>query len=417
MRGGWLFLLVLLAPLPVSAQNRAAFEADLTALREQLRVPAMSAAVVEAGTLVWVHHFGQEAVWGDTVRYPIGSLTKSFAATLALRLVERGKLSLDTPVPEAGDGVTVRHLLSQTAAGTPGVRFLYSSELFARLQPPLERAAGRPFAAALETEVLRPLGLARTTAKPDITPATGLDSTVEDVARFAASFERNALLSGASTAEMFRAPRDPGSRPFPYALGWFVQQIGGEQVRWQFGQRPDASALVLTLPRRRLTFVLLARTDRLSAPFWLQFGDLRWSPAALTFLTRWSRLRVDHADARRVMIEGLLALADGRRGAGRTAAVRASVLAPQLVNVADPVLLAAFARSGEPELRAIGRRIGQRLLAVDPDHPRVQLDLGVLELQDGHPDVAARLLRKIVADGQATPEIERTAREVLAEQR
>ena len=74
-----------------------------------------------------------------------------------------------------------------------------------------------------------------------------------------------------------------------------MQQIGGEHVRWHFGQQADASALLVNLPRRRLTFVLLARTDRLTAPFWHQFGDLRWSPAAAAFLTRWARVRLDLA--------------------------------------------------------------------------------------------------------------------------
>ena len=283
-----LLALALAAPPPAFAQNRAAFEAELDGLRTALGIPSMSAAVVEGDTIVWVRHFGIEAGPGEAVRYPIASLTEPLAATLALRLVERGRLRLDEPVPDAGPGVLVRHLLTQTAAGTPGARFVYSSALYAKLQAPIERAARASFATALEAEVLRPAGMRHTVTGARTTPSAGVQSTVEDLARFAIALNGGRLLKGASLAAMFRAPRDEGGHPFPYALGWFVQAVGGEQVRWQYGQDADSSALLLMLPRRRLSFVLLARSDRLSAPFWLQFGDLRWSPAAVAFFDRWA---------------------------------------------------------------------------------------------------------------------------------
>lgn len=404
---------VLTAPAPVAAQNRAAFEAELDALRTALGIPSMSAAVVEGDTIVWVRHFGIDAGPGEAVRYPIASLTKPLAATLALRMVERGRLRLDEPVPDAGPGILVRHLLTQTAAGTPGARFVYSSALYAKLQAPIERAARAAFATALEADVLRPAGMRHTAAGARTTPSTGVQSTVEDLARFAIALGAGRLLKSASLAAMFRAPRHEGGHPFPYALGWFVQAIGGEQVRWQYGRDADSSALFLTLPRRRLAFVLLARTDRLSAPFWLQFGDLRWSPAAVAFFDRWAGLRVDLASARRTMRDALVAFGMDRRRRGVELAEQAAVLAPPLVNAADPVLLAVFARSGDAKLRDTGRRIAHRLLDADAGQPRVLLDLAVLELQDHHADVAADLLKRLLDGGQATPEIEATARELM----
>ncbi len=412
-----LLALALAAPPPAAAQNRAAFEAQLEALRTALGIPSMSAAVVEGGTIVWVRHFGVEAGPGESVRYPIASLTKPLAATLALRLVERGRLSLDEPVPGAGPGVRVRDLLSQTAAGTPGARFVYSSALFAKLQAPIERAARASFASALEANVLTPAGMRHTVAGARATPSTGVESTVEDLARFTMALGDGRLLKGASLATMFRPPRDEGGHPFPYALGWFVQPVGGEQVRWCYGQQAGGSALMLTLPRRRLSFVLLARSDRLSAPFWLQFGDLRWSPAAVAFFDRWARVRVDLASARRTMLDALVAFGAGKRADGVALAKQAAVLAPPLVNAADPVLLAVFARSGDASLRDTGRRIARRLLAADPGQPRVLLDLAVLELQDGHADAAADLLKQVLDGGQATPEIAATARELVKDVR
>lgn len=384
-------------------------EAELDRLRRDLRIPSLSAAVVEGGTTVWVRHLGFKPGSGAPVPYPIASLTKPLAAVLAMQLARSGTLKLDAPVA----GRQVRHLLTHTSTGVPGQRFIYSSELFRGLEPAIEKAAGQPFGSALAARVFRPAGLRHTTASARATPSTGVDSTVEDLARFASALERGTLLPPQSRLEMFRPPRGPTGQPLPYALGWFVQYIGGEEVRWHHGQQADGSSLLLMLPRRRLTFVVLARTDRLSAPFWLQMGDVRWSPFAAAFLTGWARVRIDLSEARRAMTQALIALQGARVREARDLAAKAIGLAPALGDAPDGALLAAFARSGDPELRGIGRRVAKRLLSVDPDHPRTLLDLAVLNLQDRQPAEAGPLLDRAVAGSRATPEIERTVKELM----
>jgi len=64
-----------------------------------------------------------------------------------------------------------------------------------------------------------------------------------------------------------------------------VQTYNGERIVWQFGNWPEASsALVIKVPARRLTLILLANGDRLSAPFNLQNGDVTTSLFAKLFL-------------------------------------------------------------------------------------------------------------------------------------
>jgi hypothetical protein len=71
----------------------------------------------------------------------------------------------------------------------------------------------------------------------------------------------------------------------PHGLGWFVQSYAGEPVVWQFGVGENASsALIVTLPRRGLTLVLLANSDGLARPFALSAGDLTISPFGRLFL-------------------------------------------------------------------------------------------------------------------------------------
>jgi alkanesulfonate monooxygenase SsuD/methylene tetrahydromethanopterin reductase-like flavin-dependent oxidoreductase (luciferase family) len=73
--------------------------------------------------------------------------------------------------------------------------------------------------------------------------------------------------------------------PLPMGLGWFVQSYRGERVVWHFGYVPGAySSLVLKMPGRHVTFILLANSDGLSAPYQLQQGDVTKSLFAALFL-------------------------------------------------------------------------------------------------------------------------------------
>ena len=63
--------------------------------------------------------------------------------------------------------------------------------------------------------------------------------------------------------------------PLPHGLGWFVQTYRGEPVVWQFGMGANASSsLVMTLPARGITLVLVANSDGLAKPATLAAGDI-----------------------------------------------------------------------------------------------------------------------------------------------
>ena len=115
----------------VDAETLDTFEAELENLRQEMKIPGMSAAVVKDGQLVWARGFGYADVENGIpatpeTPYHLASVTKTFAAVVIMQLVQEGKLSLDDPVsrygvslPE-GDKVLVRHLMSHTSEGTPG---------------------------------------------------------------------------------------------------------------------------------------------------------------------------------------------------------------------------------------------------------------------------------------------------------
>ena len=76
----------------------------------------------------------------------------------------------------------------------------------------------------------------------------------------------------------------------PTGLGWFVQNYNGKTIVWQFGVDENASSsLVLTVPSRGLTLILVANSDGLVKPFGLSSGDLTVSPFARVFLGIFAR--------------------------------------------------------------------------------------------------------------------------------
>ena len=62
--------------------------------------------------------------------------------------------------------------------------------------------------------------------------------------------------------------------------------VGGKKLVWHYGYWIGNSSLIITVPGRDLTLVVLTNSDQLSAPFRLGSGDLMSSPVAREFVER-----------------------------------------------------------------------------------------------------------------------------------
>jgi CubicO group peptidase (beta-lactamase class C family) len=260
--------------------------------------------------------------------YHLASLTKPFAATVLLQLVEEGKVSLDDPVSKygislaspAGTVIRVRHLMSHTSEGVPGTMYSYNGDRFGLLDAVIAQAAGKPLAAALQDRIITPLGLHRTAANPQSTSfavsgldktafegnmargysysfgyhptdyptyfgaAAGLTASALDIATFSMAMDRDALLQPATKALAYTPIVSPSGQTFPYGLGWFSTDYKGVRIIWHYGLWVANSSLIIKVPDRGLTFVVLANTDALSAAYKLGDGKLETSPWAQLFL-------------------------------------------------------------------------------------------------------------------------------------
>jgi len=301
----------------------SAFAATVDGLRAELKIPAVSAAIVHDQDLVWSAGFGvadleHGVLATEDTPYGLASVTKPFAAFLLMRQVEAGRLDLDTPISEFGlslgdDRITVRHLLSHTSEGIPGAAYAYNGGRYAELSAVIEQLYGDSFRNVLRQEILAPLDMTdsvlncgtcgveyflstlseddperafervyRDSAVPyqydpeyEVYPvsfpdyanaAAGLISTVRDLAKFAAAIERDALVSAATKEMMFTPTRLRSGAASPYGLGWFTETVDGLQFIWHYGYGAYSS-LFLMVPEMRLTFVVLANTQNLSRPF------------------------------------------------------------------------------------------------------------------------------------------------------
>src|ERR1041385_6243953 len=149
-------------------QRLARFEKQADELRTLLKIPGMSAVIVKDQKVLWAKGFGfadlenRVPATPDTI-YSIASLTKTFAATLIMQLVEQGKLDLDEPMSNystdfKNDSVKVKHLLSHTSGGpTPGERYQYSGNRFDYLTAVIEKKTGKSFREVMVKTFLDPL--------------------------------------------------------------------------------------------------------------------------------------------------------------------------------------------------------------------------------------------------------------------
>jgi hypothetical protein len=118
-----------------------------------------------------------------------------------------------------------------------------------------------------------------------LTPASGLISTVPDVAQFVLALKQGVLLRADTLAIAWRAPLGRNGQRLPHGLGWFVQSYNGETIVWQFGAGENgSSSLAVTVPGRGLTLLMFANSTGLVKPFALAGGDLTTSPFGRLFL-------------------------------------------------------------------------------------------------------------------------------------
>jgi CubicO group peptidase (beta-lactamase class C family) len=185
-------------------------------------------------------------------QFEVASVTKLMTTLAALAAVESGRIDLDQPVPGAGEGVTLRHLLAHAGgfpfepparARPPGQRRIYSNVGFRVLAEAVADAVGTTFAGWLSAAVLDPLEMAATRLdrrhEIDGDPAAGAVSTLDDLVRLAGCLlDRGAPVVGPDLFAEATAVQFPGLAGVVPGVGRFDPCDWGLGFELHDGKRP-----------------------------------------------------------------------------------------------------------------------------------------------------------------------------------
>lgn len=217
--------------------------------------------------------------------------------------------------------LTLRNVLQMRVLGQPGTNFLYNPIVFGRLANWVEEKTGKPFDHWVRRYVIDKAGLKDVAAgwrdakgglalthlappfrvvapevdedrlqptalpNPEMNASSGIIASARTLALYSIALDQERILPRPLLTRMWTPPVDADGREASYAHGWWTQRWRGQRLVWHGGWWPEAYAgLLLKVPDKQLTLVLLGNTDGLHWPNRLQVAEVEKSPLALKFL-------------------------------------------------------------------------------------------------------------------------------------
>jgi N-acyl-D-amino-acid deacylase len=296
---------VAIAVPALAEPNVAAANAAMAAVVERAKAPGAGFAVGDGGRIVDAKGFGYADVAartpvGPDTMFALASCSKPITAMAIMKLVDDGKLTLETPAfaflgiqtvaDPRSSGITIKDLLNHSsglphdvAANTddpmntaraaaqarlqfaPGTNQAYSNAGFNVLGAVVEKASGRSYIDFVAANVFRPAGVTRfgelespsTIAGQAVryakngrvvvnkrseggTPAGGWILSPSDMVRVLMAYDAGKIVSAASRAAMLAppvAPLRPRADGSAFGLGWdVVLRSGGDPSTVLYGK-------------------------------------------------------------------------------------------------------------------------------------------------------------------------------------
>lgn len=310
------------------SENVEAFGKKLEQLRIHYHIPTIAFGVVNEKMLIVkggsdYADRGKKFFADENTVYHLASITKTFGSTILMQLVEQGKVSLDDPISKYGinlggrwgsdSRIKVKHLLTHTASGNmwngfkPGYSFRYNGDWYAQLGKVIEQTSGKSFGELLMANIVLPFGMHNTVPSTDdsinfkltgylkdsfltnvakpynwqgkkitpihfhygFSPAAGIMSSVADLAKYSIAIDEKKFLKPETWEKVFTPFVTAKGKKIQYGLGWFVKEYRGLKIVWHTGWWFGYSTLIIKIPEKDLTFIILANSQDLSRPFYL----------------------------------------------------------------------------------------------------------------------------------------------------
>ncbi|PZR29805.1 MAG: hypothetical protein DI535_01495 [Citrobacter freundii] len=302
---------ILLSCITIAQTSRKNTKESIDSLEKHLPVwmrdadiPGLQAVLIRDGKLAWTKSFGtanaETAVpVDDNTLFEAASLSKVITAYGALKLVDQGKLSLDTPLNvylgnnyDIGDDpriqmITARRVLTHSAGFpnwrpdekgklpvlfTPGERFSYSGEGFVYLSKVMEKLTGKDFETYIHDAVFVPLGMNNSYFSWQDTfayrhvfrhdwlgkksmrwegkgynAAASVHTTATDYGKFMIALMKGTGLKKKTWEEMFTPQIRVSSNTFPelyWGLGVGLEVEGKKKYFWHWGDQGDSKCFM-----------------------------------------------------------------------------------------------------------------------------------------------------------------------------
>lgn len=363
MRRLTLLLMAALLVFAAKAQpNPEEFDAFIKAQYDRFDLPAISVAIVKDGAVMLTSNYGKRSSKADNAPdgntlYGIASLSKAFTAASVGMLVDEGKLDWEDKVkdrlpwfemndPYVTEHMTIEDLLCHRSGlitfdcdllwyGTDYTReeaikrikyreptyefrdqFGYQNLMFMTAGEIIEEASGMSWDDFVETRILKPLGMSRTTsrfatfstdfnvAKPhlqgeeifmlsyDNSGATAaLNSSTSDMSKWMEFWLNDGVVGGDTlldpgTVQRIWALNTPlnvgsfdrnnGTHFKGYGMGWFLMDYNGRKVIHHGGGLPGYISKCALVPEEDMGIIVLTN-DMNSVPTMLMYAAIDWA--------------------------------------------------------------------------------------------------------------------------------------------
>ena len=313
----------------VRDQRIEALQRLIVRLMTEGEVPGLSIVLIHDARIDWQGGFGvknaeTKSPVDDATVFETASLTKPVLAYAVLKLVDSGKLDLDTPltkyVPESfvkedprSGLITARMVLNHTTGlqnelhpgerlkihFTPGERFSYSGEGFIQLQKVVEHITGQSFDVFMKQSVFEPLGMKSASymwreeyetlmanghnaagvvaerIKPSELGMSWLHMTADDYAKFVIAVmngtglkPNSAKLLLASAVHLnencvfcLNSVPERRSTSLSWGLGWGIERTRQGEAFWHWGEnRGEFHTFAMAYPKEKTGIVVFTNS-------------------------------------------------------------------------------------------------------------------------------------------------------------
>ncbi len=416
--------------------------------QQKLDIPGMAVLLMQEDSVLLQAAYGyanRETREPLTVQhaFPLASITKTFAAALAVKAEAEGKLKLTDKLVQwlpAHEGaidprIELRHVLGQCSEHVPGAFFNYTGR-FGWITPVLEKAYGKPFPQLIEENFILALGmqhtqphlgrkgyeaewgrvvqgyapridttLKRVTHVParwgdsTLTANYGMVSTVGDMAKYVTALNTGKVVPLTSLKKLYTAQRDLKGRPLPMAMAWYNEQYLGYNVVWSYGQLGNVGTMLVQIPELKLALIVLANSAALNDPFRPLEGTGRFSPIwqqLVQCLPIPAKVTPEREAMRGVSI-GLHHLYTGA-GDSAYASARNAYSKYQVLKRSDAVMLFWLTqRSKDAKLNKLATSVAREIVRKYPYHPKVIYYTGNFYLRNNQSKLVQKQAKRIDA--------------------